>query len=177
MEMDEAAANCDRRSPTLSNRRTRKGIIHRDIKPANIFLTERGTGEDSRLRSGENRSEHEVASTDSGATADAVGDNELTSPGTAVGTVSYMSPEQARGQACGRAHRPIFDWNGAVPTGDRTLAFQGETSAVIFDAILNRDPRPRRRELNPSLPCGICAHSRQDRSKRTASCAARRLPK
>ncbi len=132
-----------------------RGIVHRDIKPANIFLPRRGPMKvldfglaklvSARQRVGE------AVGVGAQETAGGMASDTLTSPGSTVGTVAYMSPEQARGEELD-ARSDLFSFGAVLyemATGE--LPFPGNTSAVIFDGILNLVPKSALR-LNPDLP-------------------------
>jgi serine/threonine protein kinase/Flp pilus assembly protein TadD len=137
-----------------------KGIVHRDIKPANIFVTGRDRAKvldfglaqmDSKFRHSDSPSS--AANNPSQVTA-GVSDRDLTSPGSTLGTVAYMSPEQARGEELD-ARTDLFSFGVVLyemATGQ--LPFQGETSAVVFNRILNESPEPISKK-NPKAPAEL----------------------
>src|SRR5580698_2305633 len=131
-----------------------RGIVHRDIKPANIFITARGQAKNldfGLAKQGASRRIAETVGTGNTVTQPTSDHLFLTSPGSAIGTIGYMSPEQARGEDLD-ARTDLFSLGAVLyEMASGQAAFNGNTSAVIFDSILNRTPVAPS-TLNPNLP-------------------------
>jgi serine/threonine protein kinase/Tfp pilus assembly protein PilF len=133
-----------------------KGIAHRDLKPANLMINDRGQVKilDFGLAKIDSTGTVAQKGEEVSQLVTSVGSNPLTVSGTVLGTVHYMSPEQTRGQLTD-ARTDLFSLGAVLyqmATG--TLPFQGDTDAVVYEAILNREPKPLK-EANPAMPEGL----------------------